>query len=57
MGFSGQESWSVLPFPSQGDLLDPGIELTSLMSLALAGGFFATEQSGKAPRPFPTLVH
>ena len=57
MGFSGQESWSVLPFPSQGDLLDPGIELMSLMSLALAGGFFATEQSGKAPRPFPTRVH
>ena len=26
MGFSGQEYWSGLPFPSPGDLLDPGIE-------------------------------
>ena len=27
MGFSGQEYWSGLPFPSPGDLPDPGIEL------------------------------
>ena len=26
MEFSGQGYWSVLPFPSPGDLLDPGIE-------------------------------
>ena len=26
MGFSRQECWSVLPFPSPGDLPDPGIE-------------------------------
>ena len=26
MGFSGQEYWSELPFPSPGDLLDPGID-------------------------------
>ena len=26
MGFSRQEYWSRLPFPSPGDLLDPGIE-------------------------------
>ena len=26
MGFSRQEHWSVLPFPSPGDLSDPGIE-------------------------------
>ena len=26
MGFSRQEYWSELPFPSPGDLLDPGIE-------------------------------
>ena len=26
MGFSRQESWSGLPFPSPGDLSDPGIE-------------------------------
>ena len=26
MGFSRQECWSGLPFPSPGDLPDPGIE-------------------------------
>ena len=26
MGFSRQENWSGLPFPSPGDLLDPGIK-------------------------------
>ena len=29
MGFSRQEYWSGLPFPSSGDLLNPGIELRS----------------------------
>jgi len=29
MGFSRQEYWSGLPFPSPGDLPDPGIELSS----------------------------
>ena len=42
MGFSTQEYWSGLPFPSPGDLPDPGIEPTSLMSPALAGRFFTT---------------
>ena len=40
MGFPRQEHWSGLLFPSPGDLSDPGIELTSLMSPALAAGFF-----------------
>ena len=45
MGFPKQEYCSGLPFPSPGDLSDPGIEPTSL---ALAAGFFTTEQlSGK----------
>ena len=30
MEFSRQEYWSGLPFPPPGDLLDPGIEPTSL---------------------------
>ena len=30
MGFSKQEYWSALPFPSPGDLPDPGIKLGSL---------------------------
>ena len=29
MGFSRQEYWSDLPFPSPEDLPDPGIELSS----------------------------
>ena len=29
MGFSGQEYWSGLPFPSPGDLPDPGIKAGS----------------------------
>ena len=43
MGFSRQEYWSGLPFPSPGDLPDPGIEPASLASPALPGGFFTTE--------------
>ena len=35
VGFSGQEYWSGLPFPTPGDLPNPGIELTSLASPAL----------------------
>ena len=35
-----QEYWNGLPFPSLGDLPDPDIKLVSLMSPALAGGFF-----------------
>ena len=30
MGFSRQEYWSGLPFPSPGDLPNPGIELCKL---------------------------
>ena len=55
MGFSRQESWSGLPFPSQGDLLDPGVLPRSLMSLALAGRFFTTDPSGKPLQPFPAV--
>ena len=44
MGFSRQEYWSGLPFPTPGDLSDPGIKPTSP---ALAGGFFSTEPHGK----------
>ena len=39
---SVQEYWSGLPWPSPGDLPDPGIEPASYMSPALAGGFFTT---------------
>ena len=44
VGFSRQEHWSGLPFPSPGHLPDPGI---TLASPALTGGFFTTEPLGK----------
>ena len=48
MGFSRQEYWSGLPCPSPGDLPDPGIKDTSLVSPALAGRFFTTAAPGKS---------
>ena len=42
MGFSRQEYWSGFPCPPPGDLPDPGIEPSSVMSPALAGWFFTT---------------
>ena len=44
MGFSRQEYWSGLPFPSPGDLPDPGIELRSP---ALEAGTLTSEPPGK----------
>ena len=44
MGFPRQEYWSVLPFPSPGDLSGPGIEPTVS---CLAGGFFTHEPPGE----------
>ena len=54
--FSRQEYWSGLPFPSPEDLLDPRIELLSLVSPALASEFFNTEPPGK-PNTMHNLVH
>ena len=39
-GFSRQEYWSGLPYPPPRDFSNPGIELESLTSPALAGSFF-----------------
>ena len=47
MEFFRQEYCSELPFPTPGNLLDPGIEPMSLASPALTGGFFTTEPPGK----------
>ena len=46
--FSRQEYWSVLPFPTTEDLMHPGIEPVSLVSPALAGGFFTPGANWKA---------
>ena len=48
MGFPKQEYWTGLPFPSPGDLLNPGIEPASP---ALEGELFITETPGK-----PSLI-
>ena len=40
MGFPGQEYWSGLPFPSPGNLPNPGIESESLESPELGDRFF-----------------
>ena len=48
MRFSRQEYWSGLPCPPPGDLPNPGIEPTSLMSPALAGRFFTTHTTLEA---------
>ena len=53
MRFSQQEYWSGVPFPSPGDLPNPGIKLTSP---ALAGGFLTTEPPGKSHSVFITFL-
>ena len=47
-GFSRQDYWSGLPCPLPGDLPNPGIEPESLMSPALASGFFTTSATREA---------
>ena len=42
MEFSKQEYWGGLPFPSPGDLPEPGIEPESPVTPALVGRFFTT---------------
>ena len=48
IGFSRQEYWSGLSFPSPGDLSDPGNEPASLMPPALTGRFFITSATWEA---------
>ena len=47
MSFYRQRYWSGVPFSIPGDLPDPGIEFTALVSPALAGRFFTAVPSGK----------
>ena len=55
MGFSRQEYWSGLPCLCPGDLPNPGIEPVSLMSFALAGGFFNTSVYKEVKLTYPHL--
>ena len=48
LGFCRQEYWSGLPCPPPGDLPDPGTELASITSPALARGFFTTNTTWQA---------
>ena len=48
LGFSRQEHWSGLPFPTPGNLPIPGIKPLSLASPVLARGFFTTNTSEEA---------
>ena len=50
VGLSKQEYWSRLSFPLPGDLTNPAIEHTSLVSPAMAGEFFNFEATWEAPR-------
>ena len=51
MGFSRQEYWSGLPFPSFGDLRHPQIGPKSVTSPELAGGFFTASATWEALHP------
>ena len=46
MGFSRQEYWSGLPFPSPGDLPDPGIKSASPADPALQADFLPLSHQG-----------
>ena len=48
VGLSRQKYWSGLPCPPPEDLPNPGIKYTSLMSSALAGGFFVNSATWEA---------
>ena len=52
MELSRQEYWSGLPFPTPGDLPNPGTEPESPASPALAGGFFTNYTAWEAPFTF-----
>ena len=57
IGFFRQEYWSGSPCPPPGDLPNPGIEPATLMSPALAGGFFTTEPPGKPMQIWGLDIH
>ena len=57
MGFSSQEYWNGLSCPPPSDLSNPGMEPESLMSPALAGGFFTTSTTWEAYTHTHTHTH
>ena len=62
VGFPRQEDWNGLPFPSPGDLPNPGIKPVPFMSPTLTGRCFTAEQLeasdlGKQPFNFENFTH
>ena len=62
LGFSWQKYWSGIPFPTQGDFPNPGIELASLASPTLAAEFLTISTTGEAHiglwhHPIPCASH
>ena len=47
IGIFQERIWNGLPFPTSGDLPDPGIKPTPLAFLMLAGRFFTAVPPGK----------
>ena len=56
MECSRQDYWSRLPFPTPGDIPDPGIDTASLVSPALAGEFITMDPPEKM-FPLNSLLH
>ena len=56
-GFSRQEYLSGLSCPPPGDLPDPGIDPTSSVAPALAGGFFTTKATWQAQVYIYVYIH
>ena len=56
MEFCRQEYWSGLPFPSPGDLPNPGIEPEFFVSPALAGELFTTSATWELGIKHASLV-
>ena len=55
VGFSRQEYWSELPFPSPRDLLEPGIKLSSVLFPELADGFVTTSTTWEVLRTMSAI--
>ena len=54
--FSREEYWSGLPFPTPGNLTNPGIEPMSLGSPALAGKVFTIKSPRKPPEEIKSVL-
>ena len=56
LGFSRQEYWSGLPFPSPRDLPDLELETISLKSPKLSSGFLTTSATWEAPHKAKDII-